>query len=116
MSVENPQISKYFADTALIPEISALMDLGLFSGVTTNPSIIAREAGGRDPHTYILEIASTFPEVPVSAQILKGELIDLVEIAMKVASIAPNIVVKIPAFDATFMAISTRSISSPLRI
>ncbi|OGY12955.1 MAG: hypothetical protein A3A58_01195 [Candidatus Blackburnbacteria bacterium RIFCSPLOWO2_01_FULL_41_27] len=98
MSVENPQISKYFADTALIPEISALMDLGLFSGVTTNPSIIAREAGGRDPHTYILEIASTFPEVPVSAQILKGELIDLVEIAMKVASIAPNIVVKIPAF------------------
>ncbi len=99
MTVENRlPISKYFADTALIPEIRALMDLGLFSGITTNPSIIAREASGKDPHTYVLEIASTFPDVPVSAQILKGELMDLVETAMKVASIAPNVVVKIPAF------------------
>lgn len=99
MTVENrPKISKYFADTALIPELKRLMELGLFTGITTNPSIIAKEAKGEDPRGYILQIANLFPELPVSAQLLQGELPDLVKAAVDIAGIAPNVVVKIPAF------------------
>lgn len=94
----NPGISEYFADTALIAELVRLMSLGIFTGITTNPSILAKEAKGSDPKAYVLEIARAFPDVPVSAQILKGELPDLVQIAMDTAAIAPNVVVKIPAF------------------
>lgn len=99
MRVENrPQISQYFADTALISELRRLMCLGIFTGITTNPSIIAKEAKGVDPKAYVLEIARTFPDVPVSVQLLKAELPDLVKAAISTAAIAPNVVVKIPAF------------------
>ncbi len=99
MGIENkPAISKYFADTALISEIKRLMGLGIFNGITTNPSIIAKEAKGVDPGAYILEIARMFPDVPVSVQMLNGKLPDLVEAAINIAAIAPNVVVKIPAF------------------
>lgn len=99
MEIENrPRISRYFADTALIPELRRLMSSGIFDGITTNPSIIAKEARDAEPKAYILEIATMFPGVPVSVQLLKGELPDLVAAAVETATIAPNVVVKVPAF------------------
>lgn len=93
-----PQMAEYFVDTALMLELKRLMGLGIFTGITTNPSIIAREAAGKDPNVYLLEIASAFPDVPVSSQILKGELPDLIRAAMETAAIRPNVVVKIPSY------------------
>ncbi len=97
-SANKPAIAEYFADTALMPELKRLMGLGIFTGITTNPSIIAREAAGSDPNAYLLEIASAFPDVPVSSQILKGELPDLIKAAIETAAISPNVVVKIPSY------------------
>lgn len=93
------QLSTYFADTALIPELKRLMSLGIFTGITTNPKIIAEQAKGSDPRDYIRKIANMFPDVPVSVQLLKGELSDLVDAAINTAAIAPNIVIKIPAYS-----------------
>lgn len=89
---------QFFADTSSITEINSLMKLGIFSGITTNPLIVAKEAGRINPMEYYQQLAKTYPDVPISIQLLDGREENLLEEAHKFAAIASNIVVKVPMF------------------
>lgn len=86
---------KFFIDTANVDEIRKANDMGIICGVTTNPSLIAKE--GRDFKEVIKEIASIV-DGPISGEIkattIKAE--DMIKEAREIASIHPNMVVKIP--------------------
>lgn len=97
---------KFFLDTANIEEIKRINDLGLCDGVTTNPSLIAKE--GRPFEEVIKEICATV-DGPVSAEVIGLEYEEMVEEARKVASWADNVVVKIPMTEAGLKAVNTLS-------
>jgi transaldolase len=84
---------KFFIDTANLDEISKAADLGLADGVTTNPSLIAKENCAFEDR--IIEICSIV-DGPVSAEVISTDVDGMVEEARKLAEIASNIVVKIP--------------------
>jgi transaldolase len=84
---------KLFVDTANIDEIRAANDLGVICGVTTNPSLIARE--GRDFKEVVTEITSIV-DGPISAEVISLEAGGMVSEAMELVKIHKNIVVKIP--------------------
>ncbi len=86
---------KFFIDTANVDEIRKANDMGIICGVTTNPSLIAKE--GRDFKEVIKEITSIV-DGPISGEIkattVKSD--DMIKEAREIASIHPNMVVKIP--------------------
>lgn len=84
---------KFFIDTANINEIKEANALGVVAGVTTNPSLVAKE--GVDFHERIREICS-FIEGPVSAEVISLEADKMIEEGKELAKIAPNVVVKVP--------------------
>lgn len=84
---------KFFIDTANLDEIRKATDLGLVDGVTTNPSLIAKEGGKFEDR--IREICNIV-DGPVSAEVISTESEGMVNEAGALAKIAPNIVVKIP--------------------
>jgi transaldolase len=84
---------KLFIDTANIDEIREINEWGVICGVTTNPSLIAKE--GRDFKQVIEEIASIV-DGPISAEVISLEKDGMIEEARKLAKLSPNIVVKIP--------------------
>ncbi len=84
---------KIFLDTANIEQIREAVALGVLDGVTTNPSLVARE--GREHHDLLREICSIV-DGPVSAEVLALESEAMVVEARILAAIAPNIVVKLP--------------------
>ena len=84
---------KIFIDTANVEEIRWAEELGIISGVTTNPSLIAKE--GRDFTTVIREITGIV-DGPISAEVVSDTVDGMVEEAKKLASIHKNIVIKIP--------------------
>ena len=84
---------KLFIDTANIDEIREVNNWGVISGVTTNPSLIAKE--GRDFKQVIEEIASIV-DGPISAEVISLESEGMIEEARELAKIHPNIVIKIP--------------------
>lgn len=92
------RLSQFFADTSDINEIERLVKLNLISGITTNPVIVAKDANGGDPINGYKRLAARFPELPVSIQLLDEPEEKLLEHAKEFASIAPNIVVKVPMF------------------
>lgn len=83
---------KFFLDTASVSEIKRISELGLVDGVTTNPTIIAKE--GRPFEEVIKEICSIV-DGPVSAEVIGLEADKMVEEARILAKWAPNVVVKI---------------------
>ncbi|MEG0249839.1 MAG: fructose-6-phosphate aldolase [Peptostreptococcus sp.] len=84
---------KFFIDTANIEEIKEANELGVICGVTTNPSLIAKE--GRDFTEVVNEIVSIV-DGPISAEVLSMNHEKMIEEAQKLADIHDNIVVKIP--------------------
>ena len=86
---------KFFIDTANVKEIREAYDMGIISGCTTNPSLIAKE--GRDYTETLKEIAS-FLDGPISGEVkadtVKAE--DMVKEGREIASLSKNMVVKIP--------------------
>ena len=82
-----------FLDTANVEEIRAAHQLGILAGVTTNPTLVAKE--GRDFHAVLWEITS-FVKGPVSAEVLSLQADEMVAEARPLAEIAPNIVIKLP--------------------
>lgn len=97
---------KFFLDTANIDEIKRINDLGLVDGVTTNPSLVAKE--GRDFEEVIKDIASTVSG-PVSAEVVGLEYEDMLSEARQLAKWADNVVVKIPMTEAGLRAVNTLS-------
>jgi transaldolase len=84
---------KFFIDTANLDEIKKASAMGLLDGVTTNPSLAARETA---PYVEILkEICRVVPG-PVSAEVISTEFDGMMKEAHELIKIADNIVVKIP--------------------
>ncbi|SDN41404.1 transaldolase [Fictibacillus solisalsi] len=84
---------KFFIDTANIDEIREAHDLGILSGVTTNPTLVAKE--GVDFHSRIKEIAELVPG-SVSAEVVSLNAEEMVAEGKELAAIAPNVTVKVP--------------------
>ena len=84
---------KIFIDTANINEIKEANTWGIIDGVTTNPSLIAKE--GRDLQEVINEICSIV-DGPISAEVISLECDTMVEEAMELVKLHKNIVIKIP--------------------
>lgn len=84
---------KLFIDTANIQEIKAANDLGVICGVTTNPTLIAKEK--RDFKQTIREIAQIV-DGPISAEVISLESPAMVREAKELASLSENVVIKLP--------------------
>ena len=84
---------KIFIDTASIKEIKEASSLGLIDGVTTNPTLMAKEA--RQPDEVLKEICALVSG-PVSAEVISLEASGMVNEAHELIKLAKNIVVKIP--------------------
>lgn len=84
---------KLFIDTANVEHIREANDLGVICGVTTNPSLIAKE--GRDFKEVVSEI-TTIVDGPISAEVISMNADGMVDEARDLAKIHKNIVIKIP--------------------
>lgn len=85
---------RFFLDTANLDEVKTAHSWGVIAGVTTNPTLVAKE-GSVDFHTRIREIAETV-NGPVSAEAISLQKERLVEEAKVLAAIHPQVVVKVP--------------------
>ncbi|MBN2418133.1 MAG: fructose-6-phosphate aldolase [Deltaproteobacteria bacterium] len=97
---------KFFIDTANIEEIKKANELGLLDGVTTNPSLVAKE--GREFRELITEICSIV-DGPVSAEVVSIEAEGMIAEARELARIADNIVIKIPLIKEGLKAVKILS-------
>ena len=84
---------KLFIDTANVAEITEAASWGILDGVTTNPSLVARE--GRSYHELVAEICRIVPG-PVSAEVLATDAEGMEREGRELAGIAENVVVKLP--------------------
>lgn len=84
---------RFFIDTANVEEIKKANDMGVLYGVTTNPSLIAKE--GRDFIETIKEI-TTIVDGPISAEVISLESEGMIKEALELVKIHKNIVVKVP--------------------
>jgi len=83
----------FFLDTANIDEIREANSWGVIAGVTTNPSLIARE--GRDFREVVNEICSIV-DGPISAEVISMDAEGMIREAEEIAAWHPNIVIKVP--------------------
>src|SRR5260370_1665042 len=90
---------KFFLDTASLKDISWAAQAGLIDGITTNPSLLAKQAGDLDPRDVLKEICSLV-EGPVSAEVVAVDADGMVREGKELAKIADNIVVKVPMLEA----------------
>jgi len=97
---------KLFIDTANINEIREANSLGIIDGVTTNPTLIAKE--GRDFITVVKEICSIV-DGPISAEVISLKADEMVKEARLLAKIHKNIVIKIPLIPEGLKAAKTLS-------
>jgi transaldolase len=86
-------IMKIFLDTANVEHIKEASSWGIIDGVTTNPTLIARE--GRDFREVVSEICSIV-DGPISAEVVSMESSEMVKEAQELAKIHKNIVIKVP--------------------
>ena len=84
---------QFFIDTANVDEIRKAATLGVLDGVTTNPSLVAKE--GRDFHSVLREIVSLV-NGPISAEVTSTDPDEMYEQGKVLAAIHPNIVIKVP--------------------
>ena len=84
---------KFFIDTANIEEIKKALSLGMVDGVTTNPSLIAKE---KKPFEELLREICGLVDGPVNGEVISLEAEGMVAEGRKLAAFHPNIVVKTP--------------------
>ncbi|HOB10498.1 MAG TPA: fructose-6-phosphate aldolase [Acetomicrobium sp.] len=85
---------KLFLDTANISEIEKGLQWGVISGVTTNPSLVAKEKASSF-HEHVKKIAEIV-KGPVSAEVISTKTDDMIKEARVLSALDPNIVIKIP--------------------
>ncbi|WP_010099473.1 fructose-6-phosphate aldolase [Ornithinibacillus scapharcae] len=85
---------KFFIDTANIEEIRSANQLGIVAGVTTNPSLVAKE--GVSFHDRLREITDEVKEGSVSAEVIAEDAEGMIAEGLELAAIAPNITIKVP--------------------
>jgi transaldolase len=93
---------KFFIDTANVEDIKKGLALGMVDGVTTNPSLVAKEPR---PFLEILKEICALVEGPVSAEVISLDAEGMVAEARELAKIADNIVVKIPMIEEGLKAV-----------
>jgi transaldolase len=84
---------KVFIDSGNVKEIEALVPLGIIDGVTTNPSLMAKESG--DPRAIIKQICQLV-RGPVSAEVVATDYAGMIREGRDLAAIDPHVVVKVP--------------------
>jgi transaldolase len=104
-SIYNP-IMHIYIDTANLDEIRQAHDMGVLDGVTTNPSLVAKE--GADFHTRLKEICKIV-KGPVSAEVVSVTHDDMIAEAEPLTQIASNIVIKLPCIVEGLKACKTLS-------
>lgn len=97
---------KLFIDTANVEEIRKANEMGVICGVTTNPSLIAKE--GRDFKEVVKEITEIV-DGPISAEVISLEAEGMVKEALELSKIHKNIVIKIPMTPEGLKAVKTLS-------
>lgn len=97
---------KLFIDTANVEEIRKANEMGVICGVTTNPSLIAKE--GRDFKEVVKEITEIV-DGPISAEVISLEADKMVEEALDLTKIHKNIVIKIPMTEEGLKAVKVLS-------
>ncbi len=95
---------RIFIDTANIDEIKEINSMGFLEGVTTNPTLIARE--GRNYHEVIQEICAIV-EGPISAEVIAMDYDTMINEGRELAAIHPNVVIKVPLTEAGLKAINS---------
>lgn len=85
---------KFFVDTASIADIKRINELGILDGVTTNPSLIAKESG--KPFEAIIQEICGIVDGPISAEVLATDAKGMIAEGRKLAKIHKNVVVKVP--------------------
>lgn len=98
---------RIFLDTANIDEIRQAAKLGIISGVTTNPSLMAKE-NRCDLREVVQEITSIV-DGPISAEVISSDAGGMIKEAQQISCWSPNVVVKIPVSAAGLEAISALS-------
>jgi len=93
---------RFFLDTADLDEIRTGLDWGMVDGMTTNPSLIAKQ--GKPYLATVQEIARLVPG-PVSGEVLATDLDGMLEQGRRLAALAPNVVVKVPLSPAGLQAV-----------
>jgi transaldolase len=93
---------KFFIDTANVDEIREANALGVIDGVTTNPSLVAKE--GRPFREIITEICDII-DGPISVEAVNQAAPDIIKEARKLAKIAPQLVIKIPVTEEGLKAV-----------
>ena len=83
-----------FLDTGSVKEVEEAFDSGVVDGVTTNPTLIAKQ--GVDFHKTIKQIARIVAPGPVSAEVISTDTEGMLKEAYKLSRLARNVVVKIP--------------------
>ncbi|HOB11541.1 MAG TPA: fructose-6-phosphate aldolase [Syntrophomonadaceae bacterium] len=95
---------RIFIDSANIDEVKEINEMGFLAGVTTNPSLVAKEK--RDYREVIQEICKVV-DGPISAEVISLEYEEMVREGEELAAIHPNVVIKIPLTEAGLKAISS---------
>jgi transaldolase len=85
---------KFFIDTANIDEIKRINEWGILDGVTTNPSLIAKESG--KAFEAIIEEICGIVNGPISAEVIALDAPNMIKEGLLLAKIHPNVVVKVP--------------------
>jgi transaldolase len=93
---------KFFIDTANIDEIKKGLDMGMVDGVTTNPSLVAKE---QRPFVEILKEICAIVDGPVSAEVVSLDAEGMLREARELAALSDNIVVKIPMIEEGLKAV-----------
>lgn len=93
---------KLFIDTANVEEIKRANEMGVICGVTTNPSLIAKE--GRDFKQVVTEITEIV-DGPISAEVISMKAEEMVPEAIELAKIHKNIIIKIPMCEEGLKAV-----------
>ncbi|MBU4176904.1 MAG: fructose-6-phosphate aldolase [Desulfurivibrionaceae bacterium] len=95
---------KFFIDTANLDEIKKAVDMGMVDGVTTNPSLIARE---NKPFVEIIKEICKIVDGPISAEVIALDAEGMVREGRELAAIHSNIVIKIPMTTEGLKAVKT---------
>ncbi len=97
---------KFFIDTANIDEIKEASSMGILDGVTTNPSLVAKE--GKNFKELLEEIVKVV-DGPISAEVVSTDYEGMLKEAEELAAIHPNIVIKIPLIPEGIKVVKTLS-------
>jgi len=97
---------KFFIDTANLDQIQEAQDLGILDGVTTNPSLMAKEGiSGNDNVMAHYQKICDLVDGDISAEVISTDFAGIIAEGQKLADLAPNIVVKVPMIKEGIKAI-----------